>query len=134
MALIIQPGSIPSGERFGVTEVPEAAVAYAVNSGSAIYGVKSAWQRITLRNNPDGTLAFSPWAINTWRIAKLGMTEFLSLRSLQGTTLTSLDTNNIYARNTLVSYSDAILESAVQAGHEGLNAIGVDLRFRVKVD
>lgn len=106
---------------------------YSINAGTQLHGVFADWERVVLRANPDGTMTYSPYAINTWQMPLMLMADFEELRAQQGASLTSLETNNIDSRNEAKTYTTAILESVVNGGQRGVAATGVTVRFRVKV-
>ena len=106
-------------------------IAYSVNGGSEIHGVFSTWARLTTSDQLDGTLEFSPHALNVWTVPQMTGTIFDTLRAAQGEALTSLETNDITNRNTGATYTMAILESLTAGGHEGLVLTGVEVVFRV---
>ena len=106
---------------------------YSINSGTALDGVTSNWQRNILRRNPDGTITFSDWATNTLQMPMMTTANFAVFYAQQGKTLTTLETNDIDSRNVAKTYTSAILESVVNGTHRGLKMQNVNLTFRVKV-
>lgn len=107
-------------------------ITYAVNS-TTIHGVESAWQRIPLRENPDGTITHSDWALNLWSVGAAGAAAFEALNLAQGDTLTALDTNDIDDRDAAAQYTTVVLASVDGYRHEGLFMRGLRVAFRVKV-
>lgn len=107
-------------------------VSYAVNS-TTVHGVESDWQRIPLRENPDGTIAYSDWALNSWTVGAAGGDAFGAMHLAQGDSLTTLDTNDIDDRDAGAQYSTAILVSIDGYQHQGLFMRGCRATFRVKV-
>ena len=106
---------------------------YSINGGSALPGVIAEWQRAVLRQNPDGTITYSPWAVHAWQLQTMATADFATLYAQQGKTLTSLETNDIDDRNVAATYTDVVLQSVVNGDHRGLNMHNIALRFRVKV-
>ena len=106
---------------------------YSINSGTALDGVTSNWQRNVLRLNPDGTKTFSDWATNTWQMPMITTANFAILSAQQGKILSTLETNDINSRNIAKTYSTAILESVVNGEHRGLKMGNVSISFMVKV-
>ena len=107
-------------------------VTYAVNS-TTIHGVESTWQRIALRENTDGTITYSDWALNLWTVGAAGEDAFEAMHLAQGDSLTTLDTNDIDDRDAEAQYSTAILASIDSYQHQGLFMRGCRVTFRVKV-
>lgn len=107
-------------------------ITYAVNS-TTVHGVQSDWQRIKLRDNPDGTITYSDWALNLWTVGAAGEAAFEAMHVEQGDTLTTLDTNDIDDRDAASQYATAILVSIEGYQHRGLYQRGSQVTFRVKV-
>ncbi len=109
-------------------------IAYSVNGGSEIFGVLSTWQRLPKqRQTTTGQITFQNYALNTWQLASMTMTLFLTLQALSGQNLTSLETNDITARKSAATYSAGAEVGLVNCQHVGLEAQGVTVQFRVKV-
>jgi hypothetical protein len=108
-------------------------VTYNINSGSKIHGVHGSWKRIAKRKNSDGTIDFSDWAIHTWEIPVITMSNFEELRLQQGKQLTTLQTNDIDDINFGKIYSSAFIEGVVNGGQLGLVVMSVKITFRVDV-
>jgi hypothetical protein len=108
-------------------------VTYNINSGSKIHGVHGSWKRIAKRKNSDGTIDFSDWAIHTWEIPVIAMSNFEELRLQQGKQLTTLQTNDIDDINFGKIYSSAFIEGVVNGGQLGLVVMSVKITFRVDV-
>jgi hypothetical protein len=109
------------------------AIAYSINGGSEVHGVVSGWENVPVRQDDDGTINYSPLAINRWHIAQMDMTTWETLRAARGDTLTSLETNDIDDRNTGKAYPLVTferLEGGEQRGQRVLNTIAI---FRVDI-
>ncbi len=61
------------------------------------------------------------------------MAEFETIRALQGSTLTSLETNDIDDRNSSATYNTVILEGVVNGQQYGRQIQNVTITFRVDV-
>jgi hypothetical protein len=109
-------------------------IAYSVNGGSEILGVESTWRRLRKQQQTTtGTITFQNYALNTWTIANMTMAIFLTLQALSGTTLASIETNDIDDRNTGKTYSNGVDMGLVNCQHVGVQAQGITIQFRVKV-
>jgi hypothetical protein len=108
-------------------------ITYSVDGGSEIHGVQSSWKRIPIRTDSDGTITHSRWAINTWEIPIIGLTNFETLRAAQGTSLTSVETNDINNINDGKTYPRAFLEGVVNGGHLAIQMHSVKLTFRIDI-
>ncbi len=109
-------------------------IAYSINSGTEVHGVESTWERLAAGANVDGSIRLSSWAHNTWKVERMTVATYLELQTAQGTSLTSLQTNDIDANNTGKSYtSGVILFDLSNSGHIGVNMAGVEVVFKVKV-
>ncbi len=106
-------------------------IAYSINGGAEIHGVQSSWKRVPKRTNSDGTIDFSKWAINTWQIATIGLTNFETLRAQQGQLLTTIETNNINNINENHIYTSAFIEGVVNGGQLGIQMHRVTVTFRI---
>lgn len=107
---------------------------YSINAGTAIHGVNSVWERQVKRVNVDNTIDYLPGAVNIWTLPVCNMTTWETLIAARGAALTSLETNNIYARNSARTYSVNVFFEELSAGdHQGLNMLNVTCRFRVDV-
>ncbi len=107
-------------------------VRYRINSGSFLDGVFADWRRAIKRVNSDGTIDYQPWAFHTWRLEKMTAAVFEELQLLQGSTLASLLTNNINARNSSATYTNAVM-GLVNGQHQGTRVLNVNIEFRVDV-
>ncbi len=107
------------------------AITYSINGGNEIHGVESDWQRQPVRQNADGTTDFNDWSLNIWQLAEMDMAEFETIRALQGTALTSLETNDIDDRNVAATYTTVILTGVVNGQQIGRRMTNVTLTFRV---
>lgn len=105
---------------------------YSVNSGTQIHGVTAAWDNEPLRQNDDGTMAFSPWLRHVWTIPVIGMTAFLELQAAQGEVITSVETNDYTDPNAAATYTDVTV-GAINGRHQGLNVRDVTVEFRVSI-
>lgn len=108
-------------------------VAYSVNGGNEIHGVLSSWLRQVVRREDDGTIVYSNFAANRWIIRNIDMTEFDALRALQGTSLTSLETNDIDDRNAGATYTTVFVTAVINGQQIGREMRNVQIEFRVKV-
>jgi hypothetical protein len=105
-------------------------ISYSVNGAIVCHGVTSDWQRQVTRTELDGSRRLSPVATNRWTVPLLEATAFDALRALQGTALTSLQTNDMLARDTAASYTEVTL-GLVQGAHVGHLLTNVTLDFSV---
>jgi len=105
-------------------------IAYSINGGSEIYGIQSDWQQVPIRVGVDGVATYNDWAINKWSIDTTDMTTWETLKAAEGTTLTSLETNDIDARNSSASYATVIFER-LEGGQVGHLMRNVTCTFRV---
>lgn len=106
------------------------AITYSINASSEIHGVMSNWQRVPLRQTDDGAIVWHNHALNTWDIPVMTIATFETLKTAEGDTLTSLETNDIDDRSAAASFATAILENVVNGDHTGLNMLNVKLVFR----
>lgn len=107
---------------------------YSINGGTQVYGVQSDWQRQAARVNDDGTIDYTPSAVNIWTMGTVLMTTYEELRAAWRSSLTSLETNDIDNRNTGKTYSTNIFfESLTDGGQVGINMVNVVCRFRLDV-
>ena len=109
------------------------ATVYSINSGTALSGVFSNWEKIIISPKTDGTARYSKFAFNRWQLPVMNMTDFETLRAVQGTKITSLETNSIDDRNMPQQYLTAFVEDVVNGDHQGLQVTNVTITFRVDV-
>ena len=106
---------------------------YSINSGSDIPGVNSSWQMMKKRDNVDGQLTFTNMAINTWRLRKMSVDNFLTYKGLEGNSIDSLETNNPEDRDAFVQFTSVIM-SLIEGQHVGLNMENVTVQFFVDLN
>lgn len=106
------------------------AVAYSINGGSEIPGIVSKWERIPKRQNADGTIDFADYALNIWTAELMTDTAYESLQTALGTALTSLETNDIDARNSSATYTTVLLDR-LAGQQQGRRMVGVEAVFKV---
>lgn len=106
---------------------------YSINSGSDIPGVDSAWGRTRAREEIDGQVTFSNIAVNVWRVGRMTMANFETYQALQGTTLTSLETNDPDDRDAFNQYTDVVM-SLISGRQDGIQMRDVTIRFMVNLD
>ncbi len=109
-------------------------VTYSINSGATIHGVQSSWKRIPIRTDSDGTITYSDFSLNIWDIPVISLTNFETLRTAQGTTLTSLESNDIDTINAGETYTVVTLEGVINGGQLGREMHSVKATFRVQVN
>lgn len=107
-------------------------ITYSVN-GTTIHGVQSIWERVPTSANDDGTIDYSPFALNHWTMPQLAMSLFETMRASQGTALSSLGTNDIDSRNSGKSYGTVFVEGVIGGEQRGIVMRDVRLSFRVDV-
>ena len=100
-------------------------------AGVAVPGVQVTWNRVPIRTNNDGTIAYSLWLDHTWRLANLEIGIWDALQALEGSRIISMESNHIEAINTPILYDDVIFESitGTQRGHVMLD---VNIKLSVK--
>lgn len=108
-------------------------VTFALNSGDAIPGVQASWERVVKRRNNDGTIEYQNYALHTWDIAVMEGATYDTVKALQGTRLTSLETTDIDNPNQLATYTSAEIIGAIGGQHVGLQVNGVRITFKIDV-
>ncbi len=106
---------------------------YSVNGGTSIPGVESTWHQIPKQKQANGIITFQDYAKNTWNIPNMSMVNYLTLQALSGTTITSLETNDVTDRGSAATYSAGVEVGVVNCQHVGVQAQAVRIEFRVKV-
>lgn len=106
---------------------------YSINGSITFYGVQSEWQRVAKRRNANGSVTWQNYAMNTWLIAQMEVSTFLSLQALSGHRLTSLATNDIEDVNTGITYISAEIVEVVNAAQIGRRATSVRCVMRVDI-
>jgi len=115
-------------------KVAAVAPSYSINAGTTMPGVTSSWERQQIRINTDGTIDYLPSAINAWRVPTMTVTEFQTLQTSIGASLTSLETNNFDDRNSAKTYTVRVFLEGLTGGQQvGLLMTNVTVKFRVDV-
>ncbi len=114
-----------------VPEITADVLTYKVND-IEICGVQSLWAEVIVRTNPNGTKAYSTWALNRWSIPITTQEVWEGLELVEGESII-LATNRYDNRNSQASYTDAIFMGVANQLQVGLPATNINIEFRVKV-
>lgn len=102
-------------------------------NGVSIPGVDSHWRRLEKSRSPDGVVAYTDWAVNTWTMPLSTMSAFEALR-LESGDIVSLTTNDIDDRDSETTYATAFLSAGLGAAQQaGINMTNTTAEFVVKV-
>lgn len=103
---------------------------YVVNS-TTFYGVIAGWQRVQKRRTPDG-ITWQNYALHTWEIAQMEVSDFLILQGLQGQRLTNLQTASLADSRIGATYTAAEI-IGLSGEQVGRRMVNVRVEFRVDV-
>ena len=106
---------------------------YSINSGSDIPAVISSWQRLRKRLKNNNEVDFTNILLNTWRIPLMSMANFQVFKTLEGTIITSLETNDPDDRDAFNQYTTVTM-GLVEGRQDGINMRDINIQFYVDIN